>query len=860
MRAAREALTGGASPSRRDDSTAAEVDPAGGAQDAPGAARAPHGAMSDAFADVALPLPLKRPLTYAVPDELAGHLEPGWRVVVPVQQREMVGVVTATGRPAPRVRAREIVTAPDAGPVLEPSLLALARHIGRYYAAPPGLALRAMLPAALFSVGRPVVTLAADALPGPASGPGPGAAGGAAEPVARLFRAPGRAVPLAAVRRAAGSAGLRYVRRLVAEGAAHVVTLPPRTAAPERVERTFELVQRYEHLLELERRFARSPKQREAYETLLGLGGSASAKALQLKGVSPVALAALVARGEVRSGTTPALRDPFAALPASAPPAEPTGAQQEAIATLARLPPGGAALLFGVTGSGKTLVYLEYLRRLVAAGRGAIVLVPEIALTPQMVSRLRGVFGDDVAVLHSGLSDGERYDAWRELKEGRRHVAIGARSAVFAPVPRLGAIVLDEEHDASYKQGEAPRYHAREVALRRAALAGATVVLGSATPSLESWAAAAAGAYRLIELPERVGARPLPPVDVVDLRTAPQRPDSGAVPWTEALDGAVQGALERGEQAMILLNRRGFSVYVQCPSCGEVWACPNCSITLTFHRSPASLRCHHCGHRAPPPTLCSKCGSQTQRYRGVGTQQVEAFVAGRFPAARIARMDVDSTAGKWSHHRILERVGAGAVDVLVGTQMIAKGLDFPRVTVVGVVDADVALNLPDFRAAERTFDLLTQVAGRTGRGPLGGRVIVQTRAPAHHAVVFAARHDVRGFMAAELAERRAPAYPPHVELANVVVSGTDERAVARGAVAVGEWLRALVAARAELGAAVLGPAPCPIERIRERWRWHLLLKAGEPGPLTRLVRYAAARAPVPGTLRLVVDRDPVSLL
>ena len=322
----------------------------------------------------------------------------------------------------------------------------------------------------------------------------------------------------------------------------------------------------------------------------------------------------------------------------------------------------------------------------------------------------------------------------------------------------------------------------------------------------------------------------------------------------------MQGALERGEQAMILLNRRGFSVYVQCPSCGEVWTCPNCSITLTFHRTPASLRCHHCGYRTRPPALCPRCGARTQRYRGVGTQQVEEFVAGRFPAARITRMDVDSTGGKWSHHRILERVGAGTVDVLVGTQMIAKGLDFPRVTVVGVVDADVALNLPDFRAAERTFDLLTQVAGRTGRGPLGGRVIVQTRAPAHHAVVYAARHDVRGFMGTEVAERRTPPYPPHVQLVNAVVSGSDERAVARSAGGVADWLRALLAARPELGASVLGPAPCPIERIRERWRWHLLIKAAEPGPLTRLVRYLVARAPVPGGVRLVVDRDPVSLL
>ena len=816
--------------------------------------------MSDAFVDVALPLALPTALTYSVPADLAGRVKPGCRVVVPVLRREVVGIVTATGRPAPASTARAIIAAPDAEPVLDAGLVTLARHIGRWYAAPPGLVLRAMLPAALFSVGRPMVRLEAGAVDG-AAGEALRRAGDApSQAVARLFRLPGRAVPLAAVRRAAGSAGLKLVQRLVAEGAAQVVTLPPRTAAPERTERMVELVRRYEHLLDLDARFARSPKQREAYETLAALGGRASAPVLEHRGIARSALAALVARGDARSVVESRMRDPFAALRTSPPPAELTAAQRAAVAALGELAPGGVALLFGVTGSGKTLVYLEHVRAVVASGRGAIVLVPEIALTPQTVARLRGVFHDDVAVLHSGLSDGERYDAWRSLREGRRRVAIGARSAVFAPIPRLGAIVLDEELDPSYKQGEAPRYQTREVALRRAALSGATVILGSATPSLESWAAAQSGAYRLIELPERVGSRPLPPVQVVDLRAAPRVAESRAVPWSEALDTAVRGALERGEQAMVLLNRRGFSRFVQCPSCGRFWECPNCSITLTYHRSPGALRCHHCGHRERPPQTCPDCGAEVQVYHGVGTQQVEEFLAGRFPAARVARMDLDSTGERWAHHRILERVEAGTVDVLVGTQMIAKGLDFPRVTVVGVVDADVALSLPDFRAAERTFDLLTQVAGRAGRGPLGGRVIVQTRAPSHHAIVHAAAHDVRGFMAAELKERRDPPYPPHLRLANVVVSGKDEQAVARGAERVADWLRALLAARPEVHATVIGPAPCPIERVRDRWRWHSLLKAAADGDLTRLAGYLVARAPVPGGVRLLVDRDPASLL
>jgi len=545
----------------------------------------------------------------------------------------------------------------------------------------------------------------------------------------------------------------------------------------------------------------------------------------------------------------------------SPPPGPITARQAEALAALDALERGGVALLFGVTGSGKTLVYLEYLRRLVDRGESAIVLVPEIGLTPQTVARFRGVFGDRVAVLHSALSDGERYDAWRALQEGTKRVAVGARSAVFAAVPRLGAIVVDEEHDGSYKQADpAPRYHARAVAMRRAAAAGARVVLGSATPSLETWAAAERGAVRLVRLPERVGARPLPKVEVVDLRGAPGPGAAGPVPWSEALDRAVEGALARGEQAMVLLNRRGFSVFVQCPSCGEVWDCPNCAITLTYHRTPAGLRCHHCDHREAVPVTCRACGEPTQRFRGVGTQQVEEFVAGRFPAARIARMDVDSATGKWAHHRILADVAERRVDVLVGTQMIAKGLDFPNVTVVGVVDADVALNLPDFRAGERTFQLLTQVAGRAGRGPKGGRVIVQTRQPGHRAVVHAAQHDVEGFAKAELAEREDPPYPPHAHLANLVVSGTSERKVAEAAAGLAAWLRDLFRAQPRSRADLLGPAPCPIGKVRGRYRWHLLLRTAEAAPLTRLVSYVAGKAPVPAAVRLVVDRDPASLL
>ena len=806
--------------------------------------------MSGAYVDVALPLALPGPLTYEVPDELIPRAVPGARVVVPVQQREMVGIVTAVDRPPPKARARAVLAAPDAAPLLDATLLELATWAGAWYAASPGLVLRAMLPAALFSEGKPVVRIKDGALPA-----------GAPPTLTALLggRRAGRDVALADVRRAGGATGLRYVQRLAAEGAAELLTLAPRTRTPEKRERVVRITGEPLALMERDARFARAPRQRQAYDLIESLGGTAATAQLAQAGVSASALRALIDGGLAVVGAVTKERDPFAAMAASAPPGAPTPQQRSAIAALESLPPGGVALLFGVTGSGKTLVYLEYLKRLVDAGQSAIVLVPEIGLTPQTVARFRGMFGDQVAVLHSGLSDGERYDAWKALREGRRTVAVGARSAVFAAVPRLGAIVVDEEHDGSYKQADpAPRYHARQVAMRRAQIAGARVVLGSATPSLETWAAAEREAVRLVALPERIGARALPRVDVVDLREAPG--PAGPVPWSDALDRAVGGALARGEQAMLLLNRRGFSVFVQCPSCGEVVDCPNCSLTLTFHRAPPMLRCHHCDHREAPDTACKHCGEPTQRFRGAGTQQVEEFVAARFPSARIARMDVDTTTGKWAHHRILGDVEAGRVDILVGTQMIAKGLDYPNVTVVGVVDADVAINLPDFRAGERTFQLLTQVAGRAGRGPKGGRVLVQTRQPTHPAVVFAARHDVAAFARAELAERMDPPYPPHSHLANLVVSGPEERAVMNASLKLADWLRELFEARPASRAELLGPAPCPIERVRGRWRWHLLLRTKDASRLTQLAGYVAAHAPVPRPVRLVIDRDPVALL
>lgn len=626
----------------------------------------------------------------------------------------------------------------------------------------------------------------------------------------------------------------------------------------EAAERVLVLTERVDSLLERERVFKRAPKRRAAYEAVEALGGSAPLSHLveRLK-LSASALDGLVRQGLARVDRVTETRDPFAGL-SSPPPPTLTADQKRVAEAIKTTPLDTPVLIHGVTGSGKTLVYLDVLRSVVASGAGAILLVPEIALTPQTVARVRGVFGDQVAVLHSGLSDGERADAWRALRRGERRVAVGPRSAVFAPLQRLGAIVVDEEHEPSYKQGSAPRYHARDAALERARLEGARVILGSATPSLETLDLAARGRVATFVLPERIGARPLPPVEVIDLRSAPRVPEAGAIPWTEPLDAAVRGALDRGEQAILLLNRRGFATFVQCPACGDVRACPHCAIALTVHQTPAALRCHYCGHEAPIPETCRVCGHATQRLRGLGTQQLEHFVGLRFPRARIARMDLDTTSTKWAHHRILERVARGEVDILLGTQMIAKGLDFPNVTVVGVVDADTGLHFPDFRAAERTFQLVAQVAGRAGRGPRGGRVYVQTRAPDHHAIRAAAAHSVGAFAEAELPLRTPPhpPYPPRVGLVRFVASGRDQARTAALAERVAAWLRRASAERLEGALTVLGPAPCPIMRLKERWRWHVLVKASAPRAIGRVVRAWAAR----GRGAVVVDRDPVSLL
>jgi primosomal protein N' (replication factor Y) len=551
---------------------------------------------------------------------------------------------------------------------------------------------------------------------------------------------------------------------------------------------------------------------------------------------------------------------------------EPTADQAAAIEQLVHALGARSSpfLLQGVTGSGKTLVYIEVIREALARGLSAIVLVPEISLTPQTAFRFRAQFGDQVAVLHSRLSDGERFDAWRALRRGDRRVAVGARSALFAPLANLGVIIVDEEHDGSYKQSEAPRYHARDLAVMRAQANDALCALGSATPSLESWHNASSGKFTRILLPERVGGAVLPHVRVIDLRVKSDQGANGRQRsvtdrvLSDALVNAIASRLRRNEQVILLHNRRGYSSFVQCRECGEVSPCVNCSVALTYHKTTRRLLCHHCRHEEPVPARCGRCGSVDLSYRGLGTEQVERVAAETFPDARIARMDVDTTSGKWAHQQILERVERGEVDILLGTQMIAKGLDFPRVTLVGVVNADVGLHLPDFRASERTFQLLAQVAGRAGRGTLGGEVLVQTALPDHYAIRAAVTHDYEAFAARELEERKPVPYPPWVRLTNAVLSSPDRRLAASAAESAAAWVRRrLSSGPGGLGGntEVVGPAPSPIERLHGRWRWHFFVRSASAKAVGEATRALAEELTLPaGDVRLALDRDPVALL
>ncbi len=574
-------------------------------------------------------------------------------------------------------------------------------------------------------------------------------------------------------------------------------------------------------------------------------------------GITDSILKTLEQKGWIERVEIPLPRRPYSGVPS--PPEKPllSPQQEKALSELVQALENEEEkkfLLFGVTASGKTEVYLRALEYCLGKGRQGILLVPEISLTPQMMEAVRSRFGEQSALLHSALSPGERWDEWRRIRRGQARVIVGARSALFAPVEDLGLIILDEEHETAYKQETQPRYHAREVSAKRANLSQAVLLLGSATPSVETFFWAERGFLHLLEMPERVASRPLPQVQLVDMRSEKAPPPI----FSKTLVEEIQKTLSRGQQVILFLNRLGYAPLLLCPDCGYTFRCPHCSVSLTYHSALHQLRCHHCDYRRRVPSLCHRCQGTRLRLLGVGTERVEEETRRLFPSARILRLDSDTTSRKGAYHQILRAFREKEAQILIGTQMVAKGLDFPQVTLVGVISADLTLNMPDFRASERTFQLLMQVSGRAGRGEDPGKVLIQTFNPDHYSLQAICQHDYRGFYHEEIRFRQDLGYPPFSRLANLIAVGSTSQSAKALAEKIYQALKQKVGDSQEI--ILLGPAPAPLERIKGRYRWHLLLKAKRISPLLSLLQQGLESLNSTERKLVTVDIDPVSLL
>ena len=831
------------------------------------------------FCDVVLPVPLDRAFTYKLKGGEDGlpTLDPpiGGRVVVPFRKEKLIGVVTRLHDEAPPVEARLIEAVLDQEPILNAELMELAAWIAQYYLAPLGEVLRSMLPlmaevrrSTSYSISETGRAILFD-----------GAQQGSSRRSRRTaeeqnieytvldYLSDGRPAKSGTLRHATGATSELLTNMLRKKWLLRETEAAPRDA--RRLLRYAVLVAD-----------ARPPKLNENQLAILaelaGAGGCLPVPVLRRLGLPATTLQTLVKRGLVTLEDRPAsfhLSGVQHGGPAGSQHAL-NDAQQSALAHILSTLDGdgfGACLLHGVTGSGKTAVYLAALQHARLSGRSAILLVPEIGLTPAMAAQLYSAFGASVALLHSALTPDERAEQWYRIRRGEARIVVGTRSAVFAPVENLGLIIVDEEHDSSYKQEEIPRYHARDVAVMRAKISRATVLLGSATPSLESWHNAETGKYALIEMKDRVSNRPLPVVDLVDMRVEFQQTGQESI-FSRALLERAKAAIDRGEQAIILLNRRGYSFAVLCRACGEKLQCENCAIALTHHKpitpadpqaavvSPSGqrLKCHYCGYVKTVPKRCPKCESEHLFYLGAGSQQGEERLQELFPQARIGRMDRDTIRNRHDMEHLLGRLHSGQINLLVGTQMIAKGHDIHGVTFVGVVGADHALGLPDFRAAERVFQLLTQVSGRAGRGDLPGNVLVQSYYPEHYAIQCAAGHDFRGFVKKEMQYRKWMHYPPHAVLANIIIQSPQLEEAAGWAASLGKCFAGMPLEQVR----VLGPASAPIVRIKRIYRFHLLLKAEKRQALARTLRAGLAQADTLGIPRrnLIVDVDAVNLM
>jgi primosomal protein N' (replication factor Y) len=815
--------------------------------------------MNPSFCNVALPVPLRTVFTYSIPDALRDLVQPGSRVLVPFRNKSMVGVVTELTNEAPTdAKIRSVIKALDHRPALTPKLIELGHWIASYYLAPVGEVFRAMLPPVtevrshreivLTDSGRAAVTsLGGGELDHEITQAEAGF-------LAKLHAKKGSMPAPGAAKGGIHAASLERLRR---KGLIEI-----RETVLGRKQKTQRVVAWKSNTEQtspkLDERATRVKNQLEER------GPLPLAQLLKLARVSRTVIDRLVRKGFLESWDEridPA-EDPFDV--GYEPPAHTLNADQDNAFTSIRarfeLGEFGVLLLHGVTGSGKTEVYLRAVQETLARGKTAIVLVPEIALTLWIGRQCHAWFGarfEGVAVLHSALSDVERAREWWRVRNGEARVAVGTRSAVFAPVDNLGLIIVDEEQESSYKQEETPRYHGRDVAIVRAKMENAVALLGSATPSLETYHHARTGKYELLTLASRVQSRPLAAVEIVDLREDFKQTHQ-ASPISAALHAGIEECLAQKTQALVLINRRGYSWSALCRSCGASVQCENCSISMTYHKHRNRLECHYCGSIQPVPKECPKCQSKYVYFFGEGSEHLEERLRKEFPGARIARLDRDTARTKRQYQETLGAFAGGALDILVGTQMLAKGHDFQRVTLVGVISADSSLSLPDFRAAERTFQLLTQVAGRAGRGDLPGRVLIQTYYPEHYATQDAVRQDYASFFERETHFRRMMQYPPFTSLANVIVRDTSlEKAI--------RWSRSLseyFSPHDGKGLRVLGPATAPLARLKKEHRFQFLLKSPKRSVLTKLLSGAMAfidAKEIPQTA-VLVDMDPLSLL
>ncbi|WP_240040932.1 primosomal protein N' [Paenibacillus ginsengarvi] len=801
------------------------------------------------YAQVIVDVPAKqtnRPFDYIVPSELREWVSVGSRVGVPFGPRTLQGFVVGlseqSAMSASRLKPIEQVL--DLMPPLNPELVQLARWMSHTYICHDITALQAMIPGALKAKYEKWITVADTA----AGGGSPGGqtylldASPEEEEIVAFVRQKGNVTTETMLSRFPNAGP--HLKRLLERGTlAEVQTVKDRLNA-KKVLYVEPAVSREELLAHSEKLPSGSKRQKELLRFFADSSEPlALAELTEKLGMSPGTVKGLADKGWLTVEAREVFRDPYAdrqfARTEPLPLTEQQAVVLKEIADTLDRRAHRVFLLHGVTGSGKTEVYLQAIQRCLDQGREAIVLVPEISLTPQMVERFKGRFGEAVAVMHSRLSNGERYDEWRKIGLKKVKVVIGARSAIFAPFSSLGLVIIDEEHESSYKQEESPKYHARDVAVERAKQHGAAVVLGSATPSLESFAKtakqpaieseeAADSAYKLLTMSERVEGRPLPAVHVVDLREELKAGNRSM--FSRGLHEAIEQRLERGEQTVLLLNRRGYSTFVMCRSCGYVVQCPHCDISLTYHQVSRTMRCHYCGLSEPEPKKCPSCESEHIRYFGTGTQRVEEELGRLFPGIRVIRMDVDTTSEKGAHEKLLGRFRNRQADVLLGTQMVAKGLDFPLVTLVGVIAADTVLHLPDFRAAEKTFQLLTQVAGRAGRHQLPGEVFIQTYTPEHYSIVTASGHDYESFLDSELELRRLRGYPPYCELVLVTLSHEQVPLLVRAGESFAARLKQLwERERLSLSGEdayfeVYGPVASPIPRIKDRYRFQCMIK------------------------------------